>query len=369
MQSSSSYEVTSFQPSTKDSLRLTFRDIRDLCRFPKPRRDLVALAKALPYWLQLFRSSPVIAFLVARCWHFDGQPEEGAGLRISRYVQMKRSAICESMGFPSDPRTVRLISRMHINPMLVQNLLLLRELLRWEPATRDILDRSRHVSVRDLTEVAIGNRRSEFASWENIHQAAWFFKLPAAKRYWMAEHYFEGCRPRELDHLFLEPPRPLDWFRSERRAVSWIVSYQQRSLSIWLAKQKLNVNGFGWPAPPIPPAPSINPVLSAEALEAEGKQLSHCVATYVERVLLGNYYVYRVEGSVRSTLGIKYGNGSWIIDQLKGERNAEPPAEVFMLVNDWLLSAPTQKRDTSMRQAYLDAISELSGLPLLKRLK
>lgn len=344
-------------------------DIRDLCRFPKPRKDLLALAKSEPYWLQLFRSSPVIAFLVARCWHFDDQAEVGAGLRTSRYVRMKRSAICGSMGFPSDPRTVRLISRMHINEELVQNLLLLRELLRWEPATRDILDRSKHVSTRDLMEIAVGYRRSQVVSPEDIHQLTWFLKMPAAKRYWMLEHYLEACRPRELDYLFLEPPRPLDQFRSERSAVSWIVNYQQRSLSIWLAKQKLNVRDYGWPDPPIPPAPPITPVTSAEELEAEGKQLSHCVGSYVEQILLGNYYVYRVEGSVRSTLGIQYGNNSWIIDQLKGERNAKPPEEILKLVNDWLLSAPTQERDTSMRQAYLHAISELSGLPLLKRLK
>ena len=371
MKSSLPQEAKNFPHPAADTSRPTFQDIRALCRFPEPHEDMFLLAKSVPYWLQLLRSSPVLAFMVARCWHFDGYPQEGAEVRIRRYVGFKRSAICAAMGFPSDQKTVRLISRMHMcKEKIIGNLLLLRELLHWEPATRDILNRGGYVSTHQLCRLALGDRWNDWISPENLAGLVWFFKLPAARRYWLADRYLSAVSLSDLLKAFLKPARGLWHFRNERQAVSYFVEYHRRRAAIWKAEEQLKLNAFGWPEPPIQPTEKINPVLSVEALEREGRQMRHCVASYASKIFLGDYYVYRVEGPAHCTLGIRYRDGSWKIDQLKAERNEQPPDDsIFKMVDDWLLSAPQNKRQSSARGDFLAAISKLSGLPLLERRK
>ena len=347
----------------------TVENIRSIRQFPPPHEDIFILAETVPYWFQLLRHSPVLAFMVARCWHFDEQPQKGAEVRIRQYVRLKRSTICEAMGFPSDPRTVRLISRMQICEDLVQNLLILRELLRWEPATRDILNRGGYITTHQLSRLALGDRWHEWLSVVNLVGLTWFFKLPAARRYWLADRYYSACSPSDLSKAFMKPVRGLWQFRNERQAVSYFADYQRHRSAIWKAEEQLKLNAFGWPEPPIQAAENITPVLSIEALEREGQQMRHCVASYASRVFLGDYYVYRVECSIPCTLGIHYKDSSWKIDQLKGEHNEKPPEDIFKMVNDWLITAPKPNRDLSIRRQYLQTISKLCGLPLLERSK
>lgn len=356
--------------SAAHTLSPTFQDIRALCRFPKPHEEMFLLVKTDPYWLQLLRSSPVLAFMVARCWHFDGLPQEESADRVRRYVRLKRSSICAAMGFPSDPRTVRLILRMQMcEKNIIRNLLLLRELLHWEPATRDILNRGGYITTHQLSRLALGDRWLGLHPVDNFRGLAWFFKLPAARRYWLADRYFSACSLSDLLNAFLKPVRGLGQFRNERQAVSYFVDFQRRRAAIWRAEEHLRLNAFGWPEPPIQPTERITPVLSVEVLEREGQQMRHCVASYSSQIFLGDYYVYRVEGLTPCTLGIHYRDRSWKIDQLKGERNEKPTEDTFKMVKDWLITAPKQNRDSSIRRQYLQAISKLCGLPLLERRK
>ena len=357
--------------SSAEILRPTFQDIRALCRFPKPHQDMFLLAKTVPYWLQLLRSSPVLAFMVARCWHFDGQPQDGAWARIHRYVRLKRSAICGEMGFPSDPRSLRLILRVQMSKeRLIGNLLLLRALLHWEPATRDILNRGGFITSHQLSRLASGDRWHEWPCSESLQRLTWFFKLPAARRYWLADRFLSASSPSELAKAFLRPAKELWRFRNERQAVAYFVDLDRRRSAIWKAEEILKRSDLPWPDPPIQPTAKILPVLSLKALQKEGKEMRHCVATYTPKIFLGDYYVYRVSGSTPCTLGIRYADGSWKIDQLKGPLNAPPPDEgIFQMINDWLLSAPPKCRYSSARGEYLAAISKLSGLQLLERRK
>lgn len=331
---------------------------------------MLLLAKSDLYWSQLLKNSPILAFLVARCWHFDGQPEEGAGDRIRRYVRLKRSGICGELGFPSDQRTVRLVSRMQIcREGLVTHLLMLRTLLRWEPSARDILERGRHITASQLSHLAIGENWSELFPWDDLQNTKWFFQLPAVRRFSLAQQYLTATRLSELQKVFLEPIKSLACLRNERKASAYIDAYLKRKKSIMTAVKRLDrsFDCSAWPDPPIPSTETITPVLSFAALEAEGKRMDHCVAEYASRIVHGDYYVYRVEGSIPCTLGIHYTGGSWKIDQIKGERN-EPVQDqsISKMLDDWLRSAPAQIRNSSARCEYLQKISKVCGLPTIR---
>ena len=125
---------TELLPPTKDWATIPV-NIQVIREFPKPHEELFTLAEKVPYWWQLANSAPVLAFMVARCWCFDGLPKEGFIERVKKYVLLKRTEICEVMGFPANDRTVRLLQRVWINsedstPFLIADLKVMNMLLR-----------------------------------------------------------------------------------------------------------------------------------------------------------------------------------------------------------------------------------------------
>jgi len=68
--------------------------------------------------------------------------------------------------------------------------------------------------------------------------------------------------------------------------------------------------------------------------------MHHCVASYTARVLDEKYYVYAMTEPERLTIGLKIAaNGVWVIDQIKGRRNASPDKTSVDLVEHWLCQA------------------------------
>jgi hypothetical protein len=279
------------------------------------------------------------------------------------------------MGFPPNERSVRLLSKVRTcRAEMVGHLHLLRELLRWEPSTWNILDRTRYITEKQLTELAVGRKIAwaDFTSWESIPGLSWFFQLPAAERHWLASQYVDIPKLDEIEKAFMEPLMLLPRFRGVRKAASYLFDYKRRRKAIQESKAQLSqgIDTFGWPNPPIPPTRGITPVISFVELEQVGRKMHNCIATYAPRILFGDYYVYLVEGPCPCAVGICYTNGAWKIDQIECEDCKPPPdRHTSSVVEDWLQSAPPQERNSSIRKKYLQAISKLCGLPLRCRRK
>lgn len=115
--------------------------------------------------------------------------------------------------------------------------------------------------------------------------------------------------------------------------------------------QDLAEHYFDIPAT-LPPAPfcaytsgsvSITPVVSAEALRAEGKRMKHCVVTYAQHLAEGTHALYHVTiDSDESTLMLKrHAPGKWQVLEHLGVRNAPVSREAEDAVTSWL----EQQRD------------------------
>ncbi len=95
-----------------------------------------------------------------------------------------------------------------------------------------------------------------------------------------------------------------------------------------------------FPPPPIPGNENIVPLTSFPAFEEEGASQSICLGrnlTYVDRVMRGETYVYKVLGPERHTLSIvKRGSNNWQIGDFKRFKNATFTESTETVVKNWL---------------------------------
>ena len=89
--------------------------------------------------------------------------------------------------------------------------------------------------------------------------------------------------------------------------------------------------------PPIKGNENIVPITTLKELIVEGACQCNCVKNYNDRILSGEYYIYKVLSPERSTLGLeKCGFNHFKIDQIKGKLNRKVSVETEKIVFDWL---------------------------------
>ena len=91
--------------------------------------------------------------------------------------------------------------------------------------------------------------------------------------------------------------------------------------------------------PPIPEIPGeIEALTSPDALVAEGAAQGNCVASYAEKVVRGNTFIYRVLKPGRATLSIVRQETSriWRVGELEGKFNTPTSHVVERRVDEWL---------------------------------
>ena len=92
-----------------------------------------------------------------------------------------------------------------------------------------------------------------------------------------------------------------------------------------------------YPPPPIPGTPAIVPITSATDLAHEGQIQGNCVASYLQRVLGGSCYLYRVTSPERATLSIApTPGGEWRRVEIKGPKNQKVELTTIRAVECWL---------------------------------
>ncbi len=94
-----------------------------------------------------------------------------------------------------------------------------------------------------------------------------------------------------------------------------------------------------FPAPPIKGTSSIIPITDSYMLYEEGLLQRNCAYSYLDEILSGHYYLYRVQSHDRATLGVNLRQGKDIkMDQLLAADNSEVSSKTVNLVNHWLNS-------------------------------
>lgn len=97
------------------------------------------------------------------------------------------------------------------------------------------------------------------------------------------------------------------------------------------------VAGRIWPLPPLPGTDAIIPVSTPRMLIEEGYRMHHCIPTYVEHILDGDGYVYRVLEPERATVFIVPDpRKGFAVYEIRLVCNGEVSEETRKVVNAWL---------------------------------
>jgi hypothetical protein len=78
-----------------------------------------------------------------------------------------------------------------------------------------------------------------------------------------------------------------------------------------------------FPKPPIPGNHLLVPIRSSKELQAEGKEMNHCVAGYASEVATGHSYFFRWLGSERATVQLSLIDGLWSVYEHLGHSNKQ----------------------------------------------
>ncbi|GAB4524570.1 MAG: hypothetical protein Tsb0019_26580 [Roseibium sp.] len=114
-------------------------------------------------------------------------------------------------------------------------------------------------------------------------------------------------------------PQPLQWW-----------------LSHWTA---LAARSRHFPDPPIPPAPLLTPIDSAEALHLESRRMRNGVDRFLADVLAGDLYFYHFDGTPAASLCLAAtGNGDWLLLDAIGENGAGLCDSTFAEIGPELLA-------------------------------
>ena len=109
------------------------------------------------------------------------------------------------------------------------------------------------------------------------------------------------------------------------------------------------LNTLVFPDPPLSGTQVIIPITDPIMLFQEGIDQNHCVYSYLDWILAGQYFVYQVKGVERATLGVTIElNGAIELDQLLAASNSKVSRQTFEVVGHWLNSI------TAESQLFLD---------------
>lgn len=115
-----------------------------------------------------------------------------------------------------------------------------------------------------------------------------------------------------------------------------------------------------FPAPPFPGTDLIVPIDTVPGVIQEGREMRHCAHHYVERILKGEWYVYRMVRPERCTILLSKAreDQGWKVSQVRRSCNRLPQIATHLLAEQWL-------RDTQracQRTAALSVFDRLGAL-------
>ena len=100
-----------------------------------------------------------------------------------------------------------------------------------------------------------------------------------------------------------------------------------------------------FPDPPLSGNQAIIPVTDPIMLFQEGIDQNHCIYSYLDRILAGQYFVYQIKGVERATLGVTIeSNGAIELDQLLAASNSRASRPTFEVVDHWLNSITVESQ-------------------------
>ena len=297
----------------------------ELLRYGSRRWHLFCLFARCPGSLDLSRSNPALCYALASNWVFH-KPAVRLPLRAARsLIAKKQKHVLAWLGFPGTETARRIMAKLDPRVLNIRFLWRFREvfgnaeLVKWLShlerinfSVAEMVTSRRYlpfVTARLLWEASreeeIAGQRNRSASRMLADTLSLSIRAPAA----FCPDRFSSLRQLEAVHDNLSRLEERQW-QHER-----------------LTRQNEPQPSF--PYPPYAGTESIQPILTADELHAEGREMGHCVGIYDEQVARGHCFIYRVTSPVRATMEIFLSaRHRWSPGQLLQARNKPVPKNV-----------------------------------------
>ena len=273
--------------------------------------------------LELAASAPAVAFLLASPWVFASPVSKPLRL-AQRLVLKKRRHVLGYFGFPATQAAVNVFNKIAARSVSARQLLHLRRCMS-DSGVMKILAHLPRLNASVLWMVTDERLRSRVSP-----------RLMEA----VISRQREDGRVRlaflirdSLDMAVICRP---GWRFPILRSVEQIEEVHDELVAEMEQLGPEAVRNVSLPKPPVPGTADIIPLDSAKELLEEGSEQHNCVGSYVNRVLDGHTFVYRMLAPERATLSIVRRGSGWALSQIAATCNRAIGQAAWQVAKEWL---------------------------------
>ncbi|MBL9153075.1 MAG: PcfJ domain-containing protein [Verrucomicrobiales bacterium] len=297
--------------------------------FPSDQWPLLMMLRHDPSTLDLARSNPALAYLLALKLNADV-----ALIAALKCGTLRQREILGCLDFPDTNGAVNLFRKIQPASVNGDNWSRLLHLLRHpDAAARQRLAHLPAINT-GVVEILLHPAASAAAGVRLLEQVA----SDAAESHRARTVHLIANTLTLQDILQVRNAVRVfpDRERLEEVHALTLAAYQERQLRIAVARRDARQY---FRVPPIPPVSGeIEALTTPDELVAEGDIMGNCVASYASRVAGGHTYIYRVLKPDRATLSIvqSASGAPWRISELEGRFNTPASERTERAVAEWL---------------------------------
>lgn len=300
--------------------------------FPQQTFLLLRCAANLPGIRDLLEHNPCMAWLLACSWQRQKTNEE----ECRTLSNMRQTEIMQWLGLVNTPSAVRQLRKLKGDPFSPRDIPVILTFFRQPTLLHDV----RHCDQIPLSLVKIvrkfpwvsGTPLMNLYIYANTHQETQTINSLVVDSIHMASliHVRPACRER------LQACRGMAALQRVHDTMVAMYNAHHRN-SNTLGYRDAEGQLMPLPLPPHPGNAEIKPITTQEAMFLEGSTMNHCIASYIDRAMLGRFYAYHLDHPEPVSIGVNVSKGKIIsLDQAKGKRNAIPSEEAMAVIKAWL---------------------------------
>jgi hypothetical protein len=274
--------------------------------------------------LELFMCHPTLFALL----HQEARKRRQGLPWFLLHCRMKRRRILQVCGLPPTPSAVRLLHKLRFGRFNHRHIDMIAKVL--------VLDCSRLSHLPTVSEALLDCA----------------VRQPLLLQSRLLLDWQDGCAAQLMNtlddigrmrrHRFISPRRWLEPLRHCRNLADVLRLHGRMVEATNRKKPDNRLEQAIFPKPPLAGTATIVPLATYADLRLEGQAQQHCILSYAESILSGDYYVYRVLAPERATLGLgilRHGKMAMdiVLEQLKGRHNTEVGDATWEAVETWLL--------------------------------
>jgi hypothetical protein len=302
--------------------------IKSLCApFPQRQWSLISSCISNPMFIDLLKSNPALAMVIANLWVFNNKVKSGYQHRfIKKRLGLKQKLLAEIAGFPQTESMVKLLKRIKPQNATICYLLRLQKILSDIKYSKRVLKLLSHLKNIDGIIMLIATHPKIM----DIVSDGYVNEISKLKRFrFDTQIYFTLLNIlRNAEEANIKIPVITSYEKMEK-----IFAETERRRSFYEVN-KIYFNKF--PAPPLPDNTYIKALKTPIDLVDWGESQKNCIRTFASSIVRGyNYYFSVVIGKHEATLEILMCSNRIRLGRMLGPCNVDCVPEIREVVNSW----------------------------------